>query len=162
MLAEIIKHYDDSYEIDLYNFRRLYLSNGKESFKRLSPIVHDTLVPLIYAITGTNKINDCQVNGIYENMYDSDRGTYVNAVACIDHREVKKVRENFIHALFNHHDLMKVTNITFVLENDNVEVAIPSDFIAKKEMLADVQSNLSIMIKQSIEKDNELGLMIVE
>ena len=162
MLAEIIKHYDDSYEIDLYDFRRLYLSNGKESFKRLSPIVHDTLVPLIYAITGTNKINDCQVNGIYENMYDSDRGSYVNVVACIDHREVKKVRENFIHALLNDHNLMKVTNITFVLENDNVEVAIPSDFIAKKEMLADVQSNLSTMIKQSIEKDNELGLMIVE
>lgn len=162
MSAEIIKHYDDRYEIDLYDFRRLYLSDTKQPFKRLSPIVHDTLVPVIYAITGTNKITDRQIQGIYENMYDSDSGCYVNAVACIDHREVKKVRENFIHALLNHHDLMKVTNITFVLENDNAEVAIPSDFIAKKEMLADVQSNLSTMIKQSIEKDNELGLMIVE
>jgi len=162
MPAEIIKHYDDPYEIDLYGFRRLYLSNTKQSFKRLSPVVHDTLVPVIYAITGTNKINDCQAKGIYESIYDFDRGGYVNAVACIDHREVKKVRENFIHALLNHHDFMKVTNITFVLENDNAEVAIPSDFIAKKEMLADVQNNLSTIIKQSIEKDNELGLMIVE
>ena len=162
MLAEIIKHYDDPYKIDIYDFRRLYLSNTKQSFKRLSPIVHDTLVPVIYAITGTNKINDRQVNGIYENIYDSDRGSYVNAVACIDHREVKKVRKNFIHALLNHHEFMKVTNITFVLENNNAELAIPSGFIAKKEMLADVQSNLSTMIKQSIEKDNELGLMIVE
>ena len=162
MSAEIIKHYDDPYEIDLYDFRRSYLSNKKHSFKRLSPIVHDTLVPVIYAITGTNKITDYQVKGIYENRYDSNLGSYVNVVACIDHREVKKVRENFIHALLNHHDFIKVTNITFVLENDNAKVAIPSDFIAKKEMLADVQSNLSTMIKQSIEKDNELGLMIVE
>jgi len=162
MSAEIIKHYDDPYEIDLYNFRRLYLSNGKQSFKRLSPVVHDTLVPVIYAITGTNKISDYQVQGIHENTYDSDRGRHINAIACIDHREVKKVRENFIHALLKHRDFMEVTNITFVLENNNAEVAIPSGFIAKKEMLAGVQNNLSTIIKQSIEKDDKLGLMIVQ
>ena len=161
MPAEIVKTTDNT-NFNLYEFKRNYFElSDKTYFERAVPIDHDTLVPVIYAITGTNKLSDCRIKGLYESIYDMNDGCYKFCIACIDYRDVKKVRESFIKAMLNGEDGFIINNISYVLKKDN-GVSIPDNFLAKKEMLADVQSNLSTIIKQSIEIDNELGLMIVE
>jgi hypothetical protein len=161
MSAEIMATTDNT-NFDLYDFKRKYFElSSKTHFERVVPIDHDTLVPVIYAITGTNKLSDCRIKGLYESIYDMNDDFYKDCIACIDYRDVKKVRESFIKAMLNGEDGFIINNISYVLKKDN-GVSIPDNFLAKKEMLADVQNNLSTMIKQSIEKDNELGLMIVE
>jgi hypothetical protein len=161
MSAEIVETTDNT-NFNLYEFKRNYLElSGETCFERAVPIDHDTLVPVIYAITGTNKLSDHQIKGLYESIYDMNDDYYKDCIACIDYRDVKKVRESFIKAMLNGEDGFIINNISYVLKKNN-GVSIPDDFIAKKEMLADVQSNLSTIIKQSIEIDNELGLMIVE
>lgn len=161
MPAEIVET-TDNINFNLYEFKINYLElSGETCLERAVPIDHDTLVPVIYAITGTNKLSDCRIKGLYESIYDMNDGCYKFCIACIDYRDVKKVRESFIKAMLDRKDGFIINNISYVLKKNN-GVSIPDDFIAKKEMLADVQSNLSTIIKKSIEIDNELGLMIVE
>jgi len=161
MSAEIVATTDNT-NFNLYDFKRNYFGfSGKTYFERVVPIDHDTLVPVIYAITGTNKLSDHRIKGLHESIYDMNDGCYKLCIACIDYRDVKKVRESFIKAMLNGEDGFIINDISYVLKKNN-GVSIPDDFLAKKEMLADVQSNLSAVIKQSIEIDNELGLMIVE
>ena len=161
MTAEIIERSNCSY-FSVYDFKNRYIQNSNKSdFIRIPAIEHDTLVPVIYAVTGSNIISVRQVNGCYENIYDENDGRYKNCIACIDYRDVKKVRKAFIQAMLNDKNKFYIDNVSYVLHQDD-GVSIPNDFIAKKEMLADVQNGLSDMIKHSIEKDNEIGLMIVE
>lgn len=161
MTAEIIKQ-EDLVEFYLYDFRNCYIKDShRKNFIRIPAIDHDTLVPVIYAVTGSNLLCTRRIEGCYENIYDENDGRYKNCIACIDHRDVKKVRKAFIQAMLNHEDKFNIDNVSHVLHQDD-GVSIPNDFIAKKQMLADVQSGLSDMIKHSIEKDNEIGLMIVE
>lgn len=161
MSAKIMATTDNT-NFNLYDFKKNYFElSDKTCFERAVPIDHDTLVPVIYAITGTNKLSDHLIKGLHESIYDMNDGFYKDCIACIDYRDVKKVRESFIKAMLNGEDGFIINDISYVLKKNN-GVSIPYDFIAKKEMLADVQSNLSTIIKQSIEIDNELGLMIVE
>lgn len=161
MTAEIIERKDRSH-FSVYHFRHRYIQNSnKNTLIRIPAIDHDTLVPVIYAITGSNLLDRRQVEGCYMNIYDENDGRYKDCIACIDHRDVKKVRKAFIYAMLNHEDRFNIDNVSYVLHQDD-GVSIPNDFIAKKEMLADAQNGLSDMIKHSIEKDNEIGLMIVE
>lgn len=161
MKAEIIEIKDHSY-FNVYDFRYRYIKNpNKNNFIRIPAINHDTLVPVIYAITGSNLLDTRSLASCYMNIYDVNNGCYKDCIACIDHRDVKKVRKAFIQAMLNHKDKFYIDNVSYVVHQDD-GVSIPNDFIAKKEMLADVQNGLSDMIKHSIEKDNEIGLMIVE
>jgi len=161
MTAEIIEKSGCRY-FSVYDFRHNYIQkSNKSDFKRIPAIDHDTLVPVIYAVTGSNLVSVRRIQGCHENVYDKNDGRYKDCIACIDHRDVKKVRKAFIQTMLNHEDGFDIDNVSYVFYQDD-GVSIPNDFIAKKEMLADVQNNLSTMIKQSIEKDNELGLMIVE
>ena len=161
MTAEIIEKSDRSY-FSVYDFRLRYIENSnKNNLIRIPAIDHDTLVPVIYAITGSNLLERRSLRGCYMNIYDKNDGCYKDCIACIDHRDVKKVRKAFIQAMLNYEDGFDIDNVSYVFHQDN-GVSIPNDFIAKKQMLANVQNGLSDMIKHSIEKDNEIGLMIVE
>ena len=161
MTAEIIRIKSRT-DFNVYDFRRLYIQNSnKNNFIRIPAIDHDALVPVIYAITGSNLLEERPLKGCYINIYDENDGRYKNCIACIDHRDVKKVRKAFIQAMLNHEDEFNIDNVSYVFHQDD-GVSIPNDFIAKKEMLAGVQNNLSTIIKQSIEKDDKLGLMIVQ
>lgn len=161
MTAEIIER-EDRINFNVYDFKLQYIQNSnKNNLIRIPAIDHDTLVPVIYAITGSNLLDTRALRGCYMNIYDENDGRYKNCIACIDHRDVKKVREAFIYAMLNHEDEFNIDNVSHVFRQDD-GVSIPNDFIAKKEMLADAQNGLSDMIKHSIEKDNEIGLMIVE
>ena len=161
MTAEIIE-VKSCISFNVYDFRRRYIQNSnKNDFIRIPAIDHDTLVPVIYAITGSNLLERRLLRGCYMNIYDVNDGRYKDCIACIDHRDVKKVRKAFIQAMLNHEDEFNIDNVSYVFHQDD-GVSIPNDFIAKKKMLADAQNGLSDMIKHSIEKDNEIGLMIVE
>lgn len=160
MSVKILNHVDN-YNFNVYSFKYMYFSNKKHEVKRLSPVVDDTLVPLVYAITGSNKMFGEDKQLVFYKYFDDDQ-TYKDCIACIDYRDVKKVRKNFIHALLNNQKFMLIENITFVVEENVVGIVFPNDFLAKKEMLVDVQNNLSDIIKQSIDKNNKIGLMIVE
>jgi hypothetical protein len=141
MSAEIVATTDRT-NFNLHDFRRNYFKlSDKTYFERVVPIDHDTLVPVIYAITGTNKLSDHRIKGLHESMYDmNDDGCYKLCIACIDYRDVKKVRESFIKAMLNGEDGFIINDISYVLKKNN-GVSIPDE---------------------SIEIDNELGLMIVE
>ena len=160
MKAEIIRQ-EDLVLFSLYDFKSSINSSQSNRFKRISAIDHDTLVPIIYAITGSNLVSQYSVRGCYENTYDYNDDRYKDCILCIDHKDVKKVREAFINAMFKKQEEFMIRNVSYVVDQSNA-IEIPNDFIAKKQMLADVQNGLSDMIKHSIEKDNEIGLMIVE
>jgi hypothetical protein len=160
MKAEIIRQ-EDLVRFSLYDFKSHMNNFQLNRFKRISAIDHDTLVPVIYAITGSNLISDYSIAGCYEHVYDCNDNRYKDCILCIDHRDVKKVREAFIKAMFKKQGEFIIRNVSYVLDQSNT-IQIPNDFIAKKQMLANVQNGLSSMIKRSIEKDNEIGLMIVE
>ena len=104
MSAEIVATTDNT-NFNLYDFKRNYFGfSGKTYFERVVPIDHDTLVPVIYAITGTNKLSYRQIKGLHENIYDMNDGCYKLCIACIDYRDVKKVRESFIKAMLDRKD----------------------------------------------------------
>jgi len=147
----------------VYDFKDFYIKNTRKfSSVRMNPIEHDELVPLLYALTGSNKMYEHRMTGIYDKIYDNESGYYVNCTGYIDHKDIKKVRKDFISALLNNIDYITIDNLSSVEYIPNKGVEIPQDFMAKKRLLTDIQCNLSQVIKEKIEKDNEIGLMIVE
>ena len=129
---------------------------------RIDLIEHDELVPLLYALTGSNKMREHRMNGIYYDIHDNESGYHVDCIGYIDHKDVKKVRKDLISALFNNIDYITIDNLSYIEYVPNKGVKIPQDFMAKKRLLTDMQCNLSRIIKEKIERDNEIGLMIVE
>lgn len=148
---------------NVWDFKRTYIKNSsKRNSVRIDPVEHDELVPLIYALTGSNKMIEYRIAGMYYEIYDNESGRYVDCIGYIDHKDVKKVRKDFISALFNDIDYITIDNLSYIEYIPNKGVEIPQDFMAKKRLLTDMQCNLSRIIKEKIEKDNETGLMIVE
>ena len=162
MIPKIIEGpHNIRFDIDL--LKRIYIENSfGRSFVRINPIEHDELVPLLYALTGSNKMNEYPVNGIYYNVYNDESECYDDCIGYIDHKDVKKVRKDFISALLSNVRYITIDNLSSVEYIPNKGIEIPQDFMGKKSLLADIQCNLSKLIKEKIEKDNEIGLMIVE
>jgi len=148
---------------NVWDFKQIYIKNSlNRSSVRIDPIEHDELVPLIYVLTGSNKMHEHFMNGIYYDIHDNESGCYVDCIGYIDHKDVKKVRKDLISAFFNNIDYITIDNLSYVEYIPNKGVKIPQDFMAKKRLLTDMQCNLSRIIKENIERDNEIGLMIVE
>ena len=162
MISRIIKG-PHKINFNVWDFKQIYIKNAlNRSFVRIDPVEHDELVPLIYALTGSNKMCEHHIKGIYYDIHDNESRYYVNCIGCIDHKDVKKVRKDLISAFFNNIDYIIIDNLSYVEYIPNKGVEIPLDFMAKKRLLTDVQYNLSRIIKEKIERDNEIGLMIVE
>lgn len=159
MPAKIIQSSEHA-TLDIARFQDIYGRGNSES-KRMDPVDHETLVPVLYTLTGSNLRNTrTQFRSLYKNIYDNESDEYVWCIACVDYKDIKKVRKDLISALINNNLSIKIDNISYVIDEENNNLSIPSDFIAKKELLTDIQNNLPNMIRQSIEKDNELGLTI--
>lgn len=159
MPAEVIKTVSQV-SIPMESFRSIYVRDSESyNFTRVNAVDDETLVPVIYALTGSNLRHDGFMEGVHVHVFNDSTATYSNCVACIDYRRVKEVREQFISSLINDKSFI-LTDISYVKDEDSNDLNVPSDFIEKKNMLADVQSKLPNMIRQSIERDKELGLII--
>jgi len=159
MPAKIMKSSEHA-KLDITRFQNAY-GRGCSGSKRMNPVDHETLVPVLYTLTGSNlRDESTQFRSLYKNIYDNESDKHVWCIACIDYKDMKKVRKDLISALINNNLSIKIDNISYVIDEENNNLSIPSDFIAKKELLTDIQNNLPNMIRQSIEKDNELGLRI--
>jgi len=151
----------DSTVIYPQDIRKYYLNKtSNTNYTRLDAVDDEILVPIIYALTGTNLICDIKrIDGINNQEYSDDEQGYIEIIACIDYRQVKNVRKKLVSSIINDTSFI-VNDISYIKYEKNTNLKIPTDFIDKKNMLADVQSKLSNMIKESIERDNKLGLII--
>ena len=162
MIPRIIKE-PNMIHLNMWDFEHYYINHGPyDDHVRIDLIEDDHLVPLIYALTGGNKMNKNHMLGIYYQIFDKITDSYVDCIGCIDHKDVKKVRRDFISALLTNKDNIMIDNVSYIEYVPKKSIEIPQDFIAKKEMLTDIQCNLSQIIKEKIDRDNEIGLMIVE
>lgn len=160
MPAELARTVLEIKNFPMESFKSIYVNDSESyNFRRVNAVDDETLVPVIYALTGGNLRFDGFMEGIYVHIFNDSTSTYSNCVGCIDYRRVKEVREQFISSLIND-KLFILTDISYLKDEDNNDLKVPSDFIDKKNMLADVQSKLPNMIRQSIERDKELGLII--
>ena len=152
MPVKVIRKIDSTVIFPQY-IRKYYLNKpSNTNYTRVDPI--------IYALTGTNLICDIKrIDGINNHEYSDDEQQYIETIACIDYRQVKNVREQLVSSIINDASFI-VNDISYIKYEKNTNLKIPADFIDKKNMLADVQSKLSNMIKESIERDNKLGLII--
>ena len=148
---------------NVWDFKQIYIKNVlNRSSVRIDPIEHDELVPLIYVLTGSNKMREHRMTGIYYDIHDNESGRYVDCIGYIDHKDVKKVRKDLISAFFKKQDHITIDNLSYIEYIPKKGIEIPRDFMARKRLLTDMQCNLSRIIKEKIEKDNEIGLIIVE
>ena len=131
-----------------WDFKQLYIKNAlKFSSVRIDPIEHDELVPLLYALTGSNKMHEYRMTGIYDDIHDNESGFYIDCIGYIDHKDVKKVRKDLISAFFKKQDYITIDNLSYIEYIPKKGIEIPQDFIAKKRLLTDIQCNLSQVIK---------------
>ena len=90
MPVKVIRKIDSTVIFPQY-IRKYYLNKSSNTnYTRVDAIDDEILVPIIYALTGTNLICDVKrIEGINNHEYSDDEQQYIETIACIDYRQVK-------------------------------------------------------------------------
>mgnify|MGYP003640483832 FL=1 len=124
------------------------------------PIVeHETHVPLLYAITGTNLTSNSYKNKLSDVAY---QGSTCFWVKCIDYRRVKEIRKQIITAMLKPSEYEDI-NIEI---KDVIELAVPLNthsnltFPEKKKAMEDMKTVIPSLLKNAIDFEKKTNLFI--
>ena len=128
--------------------------------KRIPYVENETLVPLLYAITGSNLTCDHYRNGLRD-ITLSRLSTFF--IHCVDHKRVKEIRQKVIELL------LKDDNNALIRIDDVVEIEVKDNttyhnltFPEKKEMINDVKIALPSIIRNAIDFERKINLNIIQ
>jgi len=135
------------------------LSDREYSMQRIPYVENETLVPLLYAITGSNLTCDHYRNGLRD-IANSRLSRFF--ICCIDYKRVKEIRQKAIELL------LKDDNASIIID-DVVEIEVEDNttyhnltFPEKKEMMNDVKIALPSMIRNAIDFEKKMNVNIVQ
>lgn len=126
---------------------------------RIPIVEHETHVPLLYAITGTNLTSNSYKNKLSEVAFQGNEGFWVK---CIDYRRVKEIRKQIITAMLKPSDYEDI-NIPI---KDIIEIKVPLNthseltFPEKKKAMEDIKTIIPSLLKNAIDFEKKTNLFI--
>ena len=149
-------------EIAKREIKSYFKSLSEEEYwtQRIPYVENETLVPLLYAITGSNLTCDHYRNGL-KDIALHRLSTFF--IYCIDHKRVKEIRQKVIELL------LKDDNNALIRIDDVVEIEVKDNttyhnltFPEKKEMINDVKIALPSIIRNAIDFERKINLNIIQ
>jgi len=135
------------------------LSGEEHWLQRIPYVENETLVPLLYAITGSNVTYDHYRNGLRD-IARSRLNTF--CIHCIDYKRVKEIRQKAIELLLKDDDaLIRIDDVVEIEVEDNTTYHNLT-FPEKKEMMNDVKIALPSMIRNAIDLERKMNVNIIQ
>ena len=135
------------------------LSEAEHWIQRIPYVESETLVPLLYAITGSNLTCDYYRNGLRDIAFPR-LSTFL--IYCIDYKRVKEIRQKAIELLLKDDDaLIRIDDVVEIEVEDNTTYHNLT-FPEKKEMMNDVKIALPSMIRNAIDFERKMNVNIIQ
>ena len=135
------------------------VSEEEHWIQRIPYVENETLVPLLYAITGSNLTCDHYRNGLRDIAHPRLSTFFIY---CIDYKRVKEIRQKAIELLLKDDD-------AFIRIDDVVEIEVKDNttyhnltFPEKKEMMNDVKISLPSIIRSAIDLERKMNVNIIQ
>ena len=135
------------------------LSEKEHWIQRIPYVENETLVPLFYAITGSNLTCDHYRNGLRDIAYPRFGKFFIY---CIDYKRVKEIRQKAIELLLKDDNALIIIDDVVEIEVEDNTTYHNLTFPEKKQMMNDVKIALPSMIRNAIDLEKKINVNIIQ